>query len=151
MIVQAKKYIVKEALAKEVFMKAKFLKARAKQFMHAFKNLFDNGLPSFWNEEGIMISESDYFSLSQQKKIDTSSIDQLDPIIKGSHIYDVLYRHFCLYYEARRIVSNLPLPSYNLYSNLDVVNRDLLAMAFPSSSFWQRISQFASKWNVSES
>ena len=95
LIVQANKYIVKETLAKEVLMKSNFLKERADQFRQAFKFLFDNGLSSFWNEVGIMISESDYFSLWQQKKNDTSSIDQLDPIIKGNHIYDVLDRYFC--------------------------------------------------------
>ena len=60
---QAKKYLVKEALAKEVLVKAKFLKERADQFKQAFKFRFDNGLPSFWNEEGIIIAEDDYFSV----------------------------------------------------------------------------------------
>ena len=50
LIDQAKKYIVKDALAKEVTMKANFLKTRDEQFKHMFKNLFDNGLPNFWNE-----------------------------------------------------------------------------------------------------
>ena len=130
-------------------MKANFLKARANQFKQAFKFLFDNGFPNFWNEEGIMIPEEDYLSVWNQKKNDTSLIDRLDPIIKGNHIYDVLDKDLCLYYEARRIISNLPPPSYNLFSDLDVVNRDLLAVAFPSSSIWQRIAQFARKWNVS--
>ena len=90
-------------------------------------------MPSFWNEEGIIISENDYPSLWNQKKNDTSLIDKLDPIIKGNHIYDVLDKDFCLYYEARRIISDLPPPSYNLFSDLDVVNKDLLVVAFPSS------------------
>ena len=87
-----------------------------------FKNIFDNGLANFWNKEGAMIVESDYLSLWQQERNDTSSIDQLDPIIKGHHIYDVLDKKFCLFYEVRRIISNFPPSSYNLYSNLDVVN-----------------------------
>ena len=37
-----------------------------------------------------MIAESDYLSLWQQEINDTTSIDQLDPIIKDRHIYDVL-------------------------------------------------------------
>ena len=151
LIVHAKKYIVNETLAKEVLMKANFLKARVNQFKHAFKCLFDNGLPSFWNEEGIIISEDDYLSFRNEKKNDTSRIDKLDPIIKGSHIYDVLDKDVYLYYEARIIISNLPPPSYNLFSDLDVVNKDLLAVAFPASSVWQRIAQFSSKWNFSES
>ena len=62
LIAQAKKYIVKDALAKEVTMKANFLKTRAEQFKNMFMNLFSNGLPNFWNEEGSMIIESDYLS-----------------------------------------------------------------------------------------
>ena len=98
-----------------------------------------------------MIPEDDYLSVWNQKKNDTSLIHKIDPTIKGNHIYDVLDKDFCLYYEARRIISNLPPPSYNLFSDLDVVNRDLLAVAFPSSSVWQRIAQFSSKWKISES
>ena len=74
-IVQAKKYIVKDALAKEVAMQANFLRAKVDQFMHMFKNLFDNGFPSFWNEEGVLIVEGDYLSLWQQERNDNTSID----------------------------------------------------------------------------
>jgi hypothetical protein len=98
-----------------------------------------------------MISKSEYLSLWQQERNDTTFIDQLDPIIKGCNIYDVLDKELCLFYEVRRIIQNMLPPSYNLYSDLDVVNRDLLAVAFPVSSVWQRISQFTSKWILSES
>ena len=47
LISQANKYIVKDALAKEVTTKANFLRTRAEQFKHMFKNIFDNGLPNF--------------------------------------------------------------------------------------------------------
>ena len=86
-----------------------------------------------------------------QKKVDTSLIDKLDPVLKGRCIFDVLDKDFCLYFETRRIISNMPSPSYSLFSDFDVVNRDLLAVAFPSSSVWQRITHFAHKWNVSGS
>ena len=106
LIAQDKKYIVKDALAKEVTMKANFLKTRAEQFKNMSRNLFANGLPNFWNEEGAMIAENEYLSQWQQKRDDTSSIDQLDPIIMGHHIYDILDKEFCLFYEVRRIISN---------------------------------------------
>ena len=51
LIAQAKKYIVKAALAKEVAMKNNFLKTRAEQFKNMFKNRFSDGLPNFWDEE----------------------------------------------------------------------------------------------------
>ena len=127
-------------------MKANFLKTRAEQFKNMFRNLFSHGLPNFWDEEG---AENDYLSQWQHKKEDTSSIDQLDPIIKGHHIYEVLDKEFCLFYEIGRIISSLSPPSYNLYLDLDVVIRDLLVVAFPASLAWQRISQFANKWILS--
>ena len=86
-----------------------------------------------------------------QNKFDTSLINKLDPIIKGRCIFDVLDKDFRLYFETRRIISNMPPPSYSLFLDFDVVNRDLLAVAFPSSSVWKRIAHFANKWNVSGS
>ena len=116
-----------------------------------FKNVFNQGLPSFWDEEGTIITENEQLSKLQEKKNDTSSIDKLDPIINGHHIFEVLYGEFFLFYETRKIIISLPSPSYNFYLDLDVVNQDLLVAAFPANSVWQRISQFANKWTPSES
>lgn len=98
-----------------------------------------------------MVEENDYISKLQEKKDDTYSIYKLDPLIKGHHIFEVLGKELCLFYETRNIIIGLPLPSYNIYSYLDIVNRDLLAVAFPASLVWKRISQFANKWILSES
>ena len=129
--------------------KYNLLKTRAEQFKNMFKNVFNQGLPNFWDEEGIMVAKNEYLAKLQEKKDDTSSIDKMDPIIKGHHIFEVLDREFFLFYETRKIITSLASPSYNLYSNLDVVNQDLLAAAFPVSSVWQRISQFSNKWILS--
>ena len=116
-----------------------------------FRNVFSQGFPSFWDEEGTVVAENEYLSKLQEKKDDTSSIDKLDPIINGHHIFEVLDGEFFLLYETRKIITNLPSPSYNLYSDLDVVNQDLLALAFSASLVWQRISQFSNKWTPSKS
>ena len=62
LIVQANKYIVKDSLAREVALKANFLKGRAEDFKNMFKNVFNQGLPSFQDEEGTIISENEYLS-----------------------------------------------------------------------------------------
>ena len=85
-MVQAKKYIVRDTLAREVALKENFLKSRAKQFKNMFRNVFSQGFPSFWDEEGTVIAENEYLSKLHEKKDDTSSIDKLDPIIKGHNI-----------------------------------------------------------------
>ena len=78
-----------------------------------------------------MVAKNEYLAKLQEKKDDTSSIDKLDPVIKGHHIFESLDREFFLFYETSKIITSLPSPSYNLYSDLDVVNQDLLAVAFP--------------------
>ena len=52
LIVQENKYIVKDTLVREVALNANFLKSRAEQFKNMFRNVFIQGLPSFWDEEG---------------------------------------------------------------------------------------------------
>ena len=136
LIAQAKKYIVKDTMSRGVALKANFLKSRDEQIKYMFKNVFSQGLPNFWDEEGIMVAKNEYLSKLQEKKGDTSSTDKLDPIIKGHHIFEVLYKEFFLFYETRKNITSLPSPSYDLYSNLDVVNRDLLVVAFPAISVW---------------
>ena len=98
-----------------------------------------------------MIADSEYLAKLQEKKDDTSSIDKQDPIIKVYHIFEVLDRECFLFYEARKIITSLPSPSYNLYYDLYVVNQDLLTAAFPASSVWQIICQFSNKRTLSES
>lgn len=47
LISQAKKYIVKDTLAREVALKENFLKTRAEQFKNMFRNVFSQGFPYF--------------------------------------------------------------------------------------------------------
>ena len=65
LIVQAKKYIVKDRLEREVALKEKFLKGRAEEFKNMFKNVLTQGLPSSWDEEGIVITKNEYLSKLQ--------------------------------------------------------------------------------------
>lgn len=108
-------------------------------------------MPSFWDEDDTIILENEYLSKIQENKDNTSSIDKLDPIVKGHHIFEVLDNELFLFYETRKTIVGLPSPSYNIYSDLDVISWDLLAVAFPASSMWQRISQFTNKWTPSKS
>ena len=58
LIVQAKKYIVKDNLAREVALKANFLKSWVEQFKNMFINVFIQGFPNFQYEEGTMVAEN---------------------------------------------------------------------------------------------
>lgn len=145
LLVQAKKYVIKDSLAKEVIAKANHLVQRAQDFKTLFKDVFNQGLPFFWIKEGMLVSEVNYLTKLQEKVKDTSVIDSLDPIIKGRDIFQVLDKDLFLFHETRQIIYGLPPPSYNLYSDLDTLHRDLIAATFPPSSIWKQIVELANK------
>ena len=62
LLFNAKKYIMKRETIKVVTEKANFLFQRSKDFKDLFKDLFELGLPFFWNEEGDVLSDVAYLT-----------------------------------------------------------------------------------------
>ena len=84
----------------------------------------------------------------QGKINDTFAIDKLGWSIKGQHVFEILDKDLFLFHEIRKVIFGLPPPSYNFYSELEVINREMLTSSFPTNSVLQRISMFANKWNI---
>lgn len=145
LLFQAKKYVIKDSLAKEVIAKANHLVQRAQDFKTLFKDVFNQGLPFFWTEEGMLVSEVNYLTKLQEKAKYTSVINNLDPIIKGRDIFQILDKDLFLFHETKQIIYGLPPPSYKLYSDLDTLHIDLIAATFPPSSIWREIVELANK------
>ena len=89
-IAQARKYIIKDRLLKHMTTKANLLLCRVKYFEIIFKDMFGQGIPNFWNEQGIFIPENEYEIKILEKLNDASAIDQLTVNIKGWDIFKVL-------------------------------------------------------------
>ena len=60
LISQVNKYIIKEKMLQDTTAKAKYMHARVDDFIIIFRNVFENGLPNFWDEHGMFLSENDY-------------------------------------------------------------------------------------------
>ena len=63
MVLWAKKFIHKHHLMKAVQDKADEMISQVDDFKQDFKELFEDGLPSFWDEKGRMFSQEHYHSL----------------------------------------------------------------------------------------
>ena len=63
MVLWAKMFIHKHHLMKVVQDKADEMVSQVNEFEQAFKELFEDGLPSFWDEEGRMFSQEHYHNL----------------------------------------------------------------------------------------
>jgi hypothetical protein len=55
-------------MMKEVTTKAHFLLGRTKDFKALFQDIFSQGFPNLWNEQGVCIAENEYHLKLQEQK-----------------------------------------------------------------------------------
>ena len=70
--------------------KADEMISRVNDFKQDFKELFEDGLPSFWDEEGRLFSQEHYHSLLVRSHMDHSKFDDLEKGLIGKVIVDKL-------------------------------------------------------------
>jgi hypothetical protein len=146
LIAQARKYIIKDRLLKDMIEKANYL-LRVEDFKIIFKDIFEKNFPNFWDERGLFIAMNDHQVKILEKRNDISNIDQSKSNIKGKDIFDILEKDFYLLFMLRKIVNGLSPVTYSFYSELDVISREMLVVPFPTNPIWQRIYMFSNKWN----
>ena len=145
LLFNAKKYIMKRETIKVVTEKANFLFQRSKDFKVLFEDLFELGLPFFWNEEGDMLSAVAYLTKLQERAKDTSDIDQLPSIIRGKGLQEVLSKDFTILHQLRQLNKGFPPLSYGSYAELDTLYRNMLVSDFPASLISKQIEAIANK------
>ena len=90
LIYHARKYIIKDRLLKDMTANANYSLRRVEDFKIIFKDMFEKGLPNFWDEHGLFILENDYQVKLLEKMNDIPNIDQLTSNVKGQDIFDIL-------------------------------------------------------------
>ena len=108
LIAQARKYIMKDRLLKDMTAKANYLLRRVEDFKIIFKDIFEKGLPNFWDDQGLFIPGNDYQVKILEKRNVISNIDQATSNIKGQDIFDILENDFSLLYMMSQIINGLP-------------------------------------------
>lgn len=101
-ISQARKYVIKDFMVNNIFAKANFMLGKIADLKLLFKDIFRHGLPNFWNEQGLFLSEEEYHIKLSKRKNDTSKVDNIMKNIKGQDIFDVLDKDFYLLHETRK-------------------------------------------------
>ena len=81
-------------------------------FRHAFKELFEDGLPSFWDEEGRIFSQEHYHILLVQIHMDHSKFDDLVKGLMGKVIVDKLTEDFEILQKFLIVRGGFPTMSY---------------------------------------
>lgn len=68
-----------------------FLK-KVQSFRNKFANIFNSGMPSFWDDKGNLISQEYYQALLIQKKSEEDKFEYLDKHMKGSTIRHLILK-----------------------------------------------------------
>ena len=108
LIAQAKKYITKVKMLQDTIAKSKYMLSRVDDFRVIFRDVFEHGLPNFWDEHGVFLSEDEYQEEFQERRNDVSSFNQLSTMIKGQDILNVLEKDFNLLYIMKESFRSLP-------------------------------------------
>ena len=111
-------------------------------FRQVFKELFEDGLPSFWDEEGRMFSQEHYHSLLVRSCMDRSKFDDLEKGLTGKVIVDKLTEDFEILQKFLIIRGGLPKVFYEAYMELEVSIREMIEYDIPSTEQWRAIERF---------
>ena len=128
---------MKRDIIEAVTKKENFLFQRSKDFKVIFEDLFELGLPFFWNEEGDVLSDVAYLTKLQERAKGISDIDQLSSISKGKDLQEILSKDFTILHQLRQLNKGFPPLSYGFYAELDALYRNMLISDLPTSPIWK--------------
>lgn len=112
LIMAANKVIYKHIYVQSVKRKVENLHKKVQHFKNRFTNLFNKGMPSFWDSNGNLISQEAYDALVVQKKNEEDKFGDLYRHLKGHNIMEKINEYFDLLSKFRLIHKNMQLPSY---------------------------------------
>ena len=141
-VLWAKRFIHKHHLMKTVQDKTDEMLSQVNNFKQVFKELFKDGLPSFWDEEGQMFSQKHYHILLVQICMDHSKFDDLEKGLTGKAIVDKLIEDFEILQKFLIIRRGLPKVSYEAYMELEVSIREMMEYDTPSAEQWKDVERF---------
>ena len=110
---------------KVVQEKAHQMCSQGKDFKTNFQKLFDDGLPSFWDDEGWLFSQEQYHSLLVHNHMDHSKFDDLVKWLTRKVIVEKLTEDFELLDQFLVTKKGWPVVSYESYVDLEVSIREM--------------------------
>ena len=111
------------------------------RFKKEFEGLFEDGLPCFWNEKGRMLPQEHYNHLIVRARMDHSKFNELEKILSGQTIVDMLTEDFKVLQKFTAIRTRLPKKSYKTYMELEVAIREMMESDTPSSKQWKAVER----------
>ena len=118
------------------------MSSQIKDFRLAFKDLFEDGLPSFWNDEGRLFSQEHCHGMLVQNRMDHSKFEYLVKGLTRKIIVEKLTENFEILQKFLIIRRGLPTVSYEAYVDLEVSIREMTEYDTPNAEQWRIVEIF---------
>ena len=102
------------------------MSSQVKDFKMTFQKLFDDGLPSFWDDKGRLFSQEHYHSLLVHNRMDHSKFEDLVKGLTRKVISENLTEDFELLDQFLVTKKGLLAVSYKSYVDLEVSVREMM-------------------------
>jgi hypothetical protein len=114
-----------------------------------FKNRFleasSLGLPIPWTEDGWSISRECYEKELEKERSNHEQFQDVKGPIKGKIIYEKLFKYFLLLCTLMKIQRSLPPANFDLFTQLDIATRKMIATKIPDGVEWKHIEKLRNK------
>ena len=104
---------------------------QVKSFKDLFTELYKKGIPCFWNEDGKLISQSEYQDLLVKTRLDHRIIEYLTQSLTWKAIIDKLVMDFEILDSFRMIGTKMPPISYVDHVELRVLAKEMTNLEVP--------------------
>ena len=141
-VLWSKKFIKKHQLIKVVQDKSNAMSSQINDFKRAFKELFEDDLPSFWDNEGRLFSQEHYHSLLVQNRMDHSKFEDLVKGLTGKINVEKLIEDFEVLQKFLIIRRGFPTVYYEAYVDLEVSIREMTEYDTPNTEQWRIVEIF---------
>ena len=141
-ITWARKVVGKHHHIEIVQAKIDIMLHTVENFKGSFMSLFQKGLPSFWEEDDMRISQSKFQALLVKSRLDHKKFEDMTQSLSQKIIIDKLEVDFELVNSFKEINAHLPPISYIDHVELRVLEKEMESLEFPSRDQWKTIEKF---------
>ena len=94
-------------------------------------SLFQKGLPSFWKEDGRLLSQAEYEDLLVKCRLDHTKFEDMNQSLSGKTVVDKLAVDFDIINTLRTLCSQMPPISYIDHVELRVLANEMANLELP--------------------
>jgi len=139
---EAKKVLAMKQLMQSIEHKVHELTREIYSFKKIFKEVISFGLSGLWDGVRDLYPEKNYKKRLDNKRNDDSRFTKMEGTLKGYDVMDMIARDFVLLCTLRFIFKKIHPSSYERFTDLDEMRRNLKPLEYPMGNVWKNMCRY---------